>query len=78
MLNPSPVVPSLAAAAAAGVNAAPRSVAEQAQLGVWTQLEAGSKEGGRKPLPRYEAAGAVVGNSVVVLGGNYGEAAGLE
>ncbi|KXZ49410.1 hypothetical protein GPECTOR_21g636 [Gonium pectorale] len=53
-------------------NAAARSVAERSVLGLWTQLDSAGNEGGKKPLPRYESAAALVGGSVYVLGGNYG------
>ncbi|KAG2499609.1 hypothetical protein HYH03_002549 [Edaphochlamys debaryana] len=49
-------------------------VPERAVLGVWNQLDAAveAKHGHKKPVPRYEAAAAVVGGHVYMLGGNYG------
>ncbi|GLC41365.1 hypothetical protein PLESTB_001019800 [Pleodorina starrii] len=56
---------------AAAPGAPTRTVAQRALLGLWTQLEAAG-EGGKKPLPRYESAAAVLDGSIYVLGGNYG------
>ncbi|KAG2425945.1 hypothetical protein HXX76_013318 [Chlamydomonas incerta] len=57
-------------AAAAEAAATTRSVPERSVLGLWTQLEMPAAD--KKPAPRYEAAAAVLGNAVYVLGGNYG------
>ncbi|PNW86136.1 hypothetical protein CHLRE_02g074650v5 [Chlamydomonas reinhardtii] len=56
--------------AAAEAAATTRSVPERSVLGLWTQLEMPAAD--KKPAPRYEAAAAVVGNAMYVLGGNYG------
>ncbi|KAG2435000.1 hypothetical protein HYH02_011998 [Chlamydomonas schloesseri] len=56
--------------AAAEAAATTRPVPERSVLGLWTQLEMPAAD--KKPAPRYEAAAAVLGNAVYVLGGNYG------
>ncbi|GIL58353.1 hypothetical protein Vafri_13410 [Volvox africanus] len=48
-----------------------RTVAQRALLGLWTPLETDA-QAGKKPLPRYESAAAVLGGSMYMLGGNYG------
>lgn len=65
-IAPCPPLPAAAAEAAATT----RSVPERSVLGLWTQLEMPAAD--KKPAPRYEAAAAVVGNAMYVLGGNYG------
>ncbi|GIL81267.1 hypothetical protein Vretimale_1171 [Volvox reticuliferus] len=47
-----------------------RTVAQRALLGLWTPLE--TDQEGKKPLPRYESAAAVLGGSMYIFGGNYG------
>ncbi len=56
----------------AGPPAAKKSLSERAVLGLWTQLQA---DGAKKPLPRYEQAAALAGDTIYVVGGNYGERA---
>ncbi|MEW5304949.1 MAG: hypothetical protein WDW36_007522 [Sanguina aurantia] len=41
-----------------------------ARPGMWSVVPV--EEGARKPLPRYEQGAAVIGNSIYVVGGNYG------
>ncbi|EFJ47063.1 hypothetical protein VOLCADRAFT_121032 [Volvox carteri f. nagariensis] len=57
--------------AAAAAPAPTRTVAQRALLGLWTHLEAAT-EAGKRPMPRYESAAAVLGGNMYVLGGNYG------
>lgn len=53
----------------AGLPAAKKSLSERSVLGLWTQLPADS---GKKPLPRYEQGAALAGDTIYVVGGNYG------
>lgn len=70
-LPPAPCPPPLLLEPAAASTAPQRThLAGRAVLGLWTQLAVG---GSKKPVPRYEQAAAVLGESVFTVGGNYGE-----